>query len=262
MLTRRTEQGEINKQRSLTSDLFDNSWFELGGFSLGVEENSTPLLDAFIKSFEDRKENKSSTKNNNRIYSITEAGCGGGLHTLEIAKKLNKKAHIIAVDTSEKAQKILKENIAQNKMFMRIKAVKDDIYEIVAMAKHVEKKFDGFYANSVLHFFHPADRYFLLHTLHEIMDEKGVIAISYKKKGDALEREGDIIKNIPGGTLVKGKDNIIRLFVEDPDPFICELKGAGFKIEEKNIFEWSIMGYNKKNEKGEFVGFLAQRNGI
>ena len=241
--------------RKLQSQRFDKVWQDVhGGFTLGSGERTTPMLDRFCKKLLENFEK-------NTLFKIIEAAAGNGIHAIAIAKALNKNAHVLAVDTSLKAREILDYKVAASCLDWQITSLSEDVYDVILRQDDSVQQLHGLHANSFFHILHPSDRIDIYHALFHSVIKKGIVAISFKARGDYLEKDGTLIRRVPGGVLRMGSDGIHRFFVDDPEVIISELASAGFKVKqpENDIIEWDILDYNKKDEPAKFIGLVAQK---
>jgi hypothetical protein len=116
------------------------------------------------------------------------------------------------------------------------------------------------YSNAVFHFLTPEQRRSQYRALRGALVERGVLAVSFKAHGDALERRGSIVQKTPAGDVVEGDDGIRRLFVAEVAPLAAEMRGEGYSVRQ--VIHWSVPGYNIASESGMFVGLLAARRSL
>src|SRR5262249_10915487 len=134
-----------------------------------------------------------------------------------------------------------------------LEIVRADLFEFT---RNMEgRSLVGLYSNSVFHFLSSQERRSQYRMIRSALVERGVLAVSFKAKGDALERRGSVIERTPAGPIVEGEDQIRRLFVDAIDVLAEEMRDEGYGVEE--VVRWSVPDYNITHESGEFVGLLA-----
>src|SRR5262249_42858288 len=94
--------------------------------------------------------------------------------------------------------------------------------------------------------------------LHGALAPRGILAISFKAAGDALEGRGSVVEETAAGPLICGDDGIRRLFVTNVDMLADEMRDEAYAIQR--IVRWSVAHYNVRGEAAEFVGVLAKRH--
>lgn len=223
------------------------------GFSQGTSgERTTPLLDELIE--------RLSNQRNGLPVRVIEGGAGCGSHSIRLAEQDN--FHVVAVESSEVAAGIIKDNLKKAAIGdgAALRVVNGDIIQYLKGLG--AGQYDAFYANAVFHFFPPKERAEAYGLLHAVLTQRGLIAISFKAIGDALEKEGAMLEEQEPGSLVRGYiDGITRLFVSRPERIVEELQAARYNV--KGIFKWTVSDYNPdpsiKRRDGEFVGFIAEK---
>ena len=137
----------------------------------------------------------------------------------------------------------------------RAKQYQADLLEFTAGLE--ANSLGGLYANSVFHFLTPQRRRHQYGILREALVKRGVLGISFKAHGDALEGRGSVVQRTPAGAVVEGEDGIRRLFVADVDSLGGEMRDEGYTI--RRVIHWSVPSYNITGQSGMFVGLLAAR---
>lgn len=256
------ERGPANRSpRMETAEKFASVWRDkrYRGFGNGTSgQDETPLLRALVSHF-DRTRGAvrlPSQCGGNRIgppIRIIEGGPGSGDHTIALAKE---GLYVTAVEFAEDAAAEIREKARRGGegYGLRVKVVNADLLRFLRESK---LRPDAFYANSVLHFFSSRDRTVIYLQLSR--RETEVIAVSFKAEGDALQTRGNQVGETRAGVIVRGDDEIDRLFVRDVIPLINEVTSVGYAIDPGNIHTWDVPDYNIPGEPGRFVGFLAVR---
>jgi hypothetical protein len=108
-----------------------------------------------------------------------------------------------------------------------------------------------------LHFFTENERVDLYKDLIKLQTAGGILAISFKAVGDALQTRGKVVEVTAAGEIVEGDDQIKRLFASQPGPLAAEITGAGYEL--LGSLTWSVPNYNVEGEDGCFVGFVARK---
>jgi trans-aconitate methyltransferase len=234
------------KHGNETAELFDDVWRSgtYSGFSHNTRgESSTPFLDSFLREVRALRA---------RAPKIVELGAGSCDHALRCARE---GFPTTAVEYSSVAIAEAIERVRSHPD-LPLEIVQADLFAFTAQlpANHLA----GLYANSVFHFLSPEERRNQYRVLRGVLVERGVLAISFKAHGDALERRGSVVEETAAGAVVKGDDGIRRLFVARVDALADEMRDAGFAIHR--TIRWSVPGYNVGSESGEFVGLLALRS--
>jgi len=235
----------MDKYGSQTAELFDEVWRRgtYAGFSRNTPgESTTPFLDAFAREV---------MALGTTTPRVVELGAGSCDHALRLALE---GFSTTAVEYSGVAVAAARE---------RMRAYPDLLLEVVQAdlfaftARLARNHLAGVYANSVFHFLSPDERCNQYRLLRGVLVERGVLGISFKARGDALERRGRVVEETRAGRVVEGEDGIRRLFVADVDALADEMRGEGYTV--RRAIQWSVPGYNVSGETGEFVGFLATR---
>jgi hypothetical protein len=236
------------KEANETAELFDDVWRRgtYRGFSRNTHgERSTPFLDSFLREV---KALKTLGANAPRIV---ELGAGSCDHALRCALEgLN----TIAVEYSACAVAAARDRIGQQPN-LPLEIVQADLFAFTAQLG--ASQLAGLYANSVFHFLSPEERRNQYRVIRGALVEQGVLAISFKAHGDALERRGSVVLDTPAGAVIEGDDGIRRLFVSNVDAMADEMRDEGYALHK--VIRWSVPDYNIARERGEFVGLLAKR---
>ena len=229
---------------------FDAVWKngKYDGFSSGTDgQESTPLLEAMLKRLHDSPE----------IWPhVIEGGAGSGDHSFTLARN---GCRVTAVEYSEKAANRIKDRKQAQPCSYRdmITVVQNDLFRYL---RNGAENAQAFYANSVLHFFKPDERYEVYARIRELQPKDGLIAVSFKAEGDALQSRGEQVGEIEAGVLVRSReDDITRLFVRNPIALAREIEQVGYLVPDSAIHQWDVQGYNHQGEAGKFVGFLGVR---
>jgi len=232
------------KQEHETAELFDHVWQRgtYSGFSHKTRgESSTPFLEAFLREVKTLEV---------KTPRIVELGAGSCDHAIRCALE---GFHTTAVEYSSVAVTAARERVAQRYAKLQLDIVEADLCAFTAglSPDHVA----GLYANSVFHFLTAEERRHQYQVLRTALVERGVLGISFKAHGDALERRGSVVDRTAAGAVVEGDDGIRRLFVADVDALSAEMRDEGYTIGQ--VIHWSVPGYNIASESGVFVGVLA-----
>jgi trans-aconitate methyltransferase len=222
-----------------TAELYNDVWKRdtYRGFSRNTSGRSaTPLLDAFIG------EVKTLGKERPRVV---ELGAGSCDHAMRCAAE---GFLTTAVEYSEFAVEAARERFGD---FLKIVQADLFLFTPGLAARSIE----GVYANAVFHILSRDERRTQYRILRTALVEGGLLAISFKARGDALESRGVVVEETPAGAVVRGEDGIRRLFVADVDALADEVRGEGYEMVR--TVSWSVPGYNVAHESGEFVAFLA-----
>lgn len=232
-----------NHQRA--AELFERVWSSdsYAGFSHGTTgAHATPFLDAFIAQVK-------------RLGAarprVAELGAGSGDH----ARRLHAEGFdVTAVEASEAAVRFMTDRTISAGGGLRVLQM-----DLLEYARGVSPgSLDALYANSVLHFLSPGERAELYGRLAGAFGGEGVIGVSFKAQGDALQERGSVVQETAAGAIVEdAADRVRRLFVRDPAPLVEELRAAGFR--EIGVVSWSVPSYNIEGRDGRFVGILADR---
>jgi SAM-dependent methyltransferase len=233
------------QQHNDTAELFDLHWKRdtYAGFSENTNgERSTPFLDTFIR--EVKALGASAPK-------VVELGAGSCHHALRCALEglattaVEYSAH--AVDAARaRAEKLPGVPLA---------IVQADLSSFTQ--KLADESLAGVYANSVFHFLSADARRDQYRRVRRALVARGVLAISFKAEGDALQTRGAVVETTLAGPVIEGDDGIRRLFVADIDALAREMTDEGYAIE--SVIRWSVADYNIKNQAGAFVGLIARR---
>lgn len=202
---------------------------------------STPFLEKFIDFMASAK---------NRTARVAELGAGSGDHSIRLASE---GFDVSCVESSTTAVKLINQRVMASKT--KFTVLEKNLFEFVKMKE--ANSLDGVYANSVLHFLNKDERNNLYSELFRIQSENGILAVSFKAFGDALQKRGKKVEETSAGPVVEGEDRVRRLFVTDPTSLIDEIKKAGYMFIES--ISWSVHDYNIRGEDGVFVGLLAKK---
>jgi hypothetical protein len=233
------------KQEHETAELFDHVWQRgtYSGFSHNTRgESSTPFLEAFLKKMKALDV---------KTPRIVELGAGSCDHAIRCARE---GFPTTAVEYSKVAVAGARERI-RNYPKLELEIVQADLCAFTAglAPDHLA----GLYANSVFHFLTAEERRKQYRIIRGALVKGGMLAISFKAHGDALERRGSVVEKSAAGAVVEGEDGIRRLFVADVDQLAAEMRCEGYTISQ--AIHWSVPGYNIASESGVFVGLLATR---
>jgi hypothetical protein len=225
--------------------LYDRVWRSglYSGFSHATAgEAATPFLDAYID----------AVKACGTVPArVLELGAGSCDHALRCARE---RLHVTAVEYSEVAVTSARErllHLAED----RLEIVRADLFAYTRQL--APGSLAGAYSNAVFHFLSAEQRLEQYRTLHGALVDHGVLAISFKAEGDALQSRGAVVELTVAGPVVEGDDGIRRLFVTDVDALVDEMREASFTVHD--VVRWSVSDYNVVRERGEFVGLLATR---
>ena len=231
-------------RRNPTAEAFDRVWRAgtYAGFSRNtLGESATPFLNAFIKAVQQQPV---------RVPRVVELGAGSCDHALRCA---HEGFHVTAVEYSRAAVALALQNVAE-RPHLNLRVLQADIMDFTP---HLEDAgTHGVYANSVFHFLTGAQRSAQYAAIRAALVRGGVLAVSFKSAGDALQARGQVFQSEAAGAWVRGVDGIPRLFVDHAEALVAELTQAGFQVF--NVLRWSVPSYNIVNEAGEFVGLLAR----
>jgi hypothetical protein len=228
-----------------TAELFDDVWRRdtYSGFSRNTRgESSTPFLDAFLGAV---------TELGAEVPRLVELGAGSCDHALRCALS---GFPTTAVEYSGVAVAAARERALRHPD-IKLEIVQADLFAFTATLE--ANRLAGVYANSVFHFLSPEQRRNQYRVLREALIERGVLAISFKAHGDALQSRGTVAHETASGPVVKGDDGICRLFVAEIEPLASEMRDEGFSV--CRVIRWSVPDYNVSAQSGEFVGLLATR---
>jgi trans-aconitate methyltransferase len=235
----------VIKQGNDTAELFHDVWRRgtYSGFSRDTGgERSTPFLESFLG------ELKALGRGAGKIV---ELGAGCCDHALRLARE---GFPTTAVEYSSVAVAAAKERARRHPDFP-LEIVQADLFAFTAQL--VPNELAGLYANSVFHFLSPDHRRRLYRAVRRALVNRGVIAISFKAQGDALQPRGSVVEETAAGAVVEGDDGIRRLFVARVEALADEMRDEGYTIQRS--IQWSVPGYNVADGRGEFVGLLARR---
>lgn len=233
------------KHENETAELFADVWRRgtYSGFSRNTRgEISTPFLEAFLREVKTLRL---------KAPRIVELGAGSCDHAMRCARE---GFPTTAVEYSAVAVAAARERARANPS-LPIEIVEADLVAFTTSLP--ENHVAGVYANSVFHFLTAEVRRSQYRSLRAALVKRGVLGISFKAHGDALEGRGRVVEETPAGAVVENEDGIRRLFVADVDALGAEMQDEGFTI--RRAIHWSVPGYNIANENGEFVGLIATR---
>jgi hypothetical protein len=228
-----------------TAELYDDVWRRgtYSGFSHNtLGQSSTPFLDAFLGAVKELGAH---------APRIVELGAGSCDHALRCALD---GVPTTAVEYSGAAVAAARDRARQHPD-LPLEIVQADLFEFTA--KLTGGQLAGAYANAVFHFLSADQRRSQYRALRGALVERGVLAISFKAEGDALQRRGSVAEETAAGPVVKGDDGICRLFVVEVDALAREMRDEGYSV--RRVIRWSVPAYNIPTERGEFVGLLATR---
>lgn len=233
------------KDENETAQLYEDVWRRgtYAGFSHNTRgESTTPFLEAFLR------EVKSLEVKTPRIV---ELGAGSCDHAFRFARE---GLATTAVEYSSVAVAGARERVRHDPD-LELEIVQADL---LAFTAGLERgRLSGVYSNAVFHFLTPEQRRHQYRTLRAALVEEGVLGISFKAHGDALEGRGSVVDRTRAGDVVEGEDGIRRLFVAKADALAAEMRGEGYSV--RHVIHWSVPGYNIAGESGVFVGLLARR---
>lgn len=237
------------------AEWFNEVWKQklYDGFSNGTEGQVTTLfLDALLEQL-----------HNYQLPHVIEGGAGSGDHSFTLARR---GCQVTAVEYSETAVDIIKDRkqALPCSYRNRITVIQGDLLKYLRdntgnSTEDSVKNAQALYANSVLHFFSPDERTVVYERVRTLLLPNGLLAVSFKAEGDALQSRGEIVGENDIGVLVRGGegDHIPRLFVRNPKELAKEIEQAGYVVPDNAIYQWKVKGYNYPGEEGKFVGFLA-----
>jgi trans-aconitate methyltransferase len=227
------------------AELFDRVWSRgtYAGFSQNTSgQGATPFLDSFV----DAVKQLGATPSR-----VVELGAGSCDHAMRCALE---GFATTAVEYSAVAVTSARERLLERSEG-RLEIVQADLFAFTGtMAKSC---LAGLYANSVFHFLSSKERREQYRSIRGALVERGVLAVSFKAQGDALQPRGSVVENTPAGPIVQGEDEIRRLFVTNIDVLADEMRDEGYCVQD--VIRWSVPDYNIASESGEFVGLLATR---
>jgi hypothetical protein len=228
-----------------TAELYDDVWRRglYSGFSRHTRgETSTPFLDAFVRAVAESKAEDPR---------IVELGAGSCDHALRCALS---GFPTTAVEFSGVAVAEARAR-AMRCPDIRLEIVQADLFTFTARLE--PGRVAGVYANAVFHFLSADQRRSQYRALRPALVEGGVLGISFKAEGDALQRRGAVVEETAAGPIVRGDDGICRLFVTRADSLADEMSEEGYTVRRE--IRWSVPDYNIAHESSEFVGLLATR---
>ena len=228
-----------------TADLYDDVWRRgtYSGFSHDTcGQSSTPFLDEFLEAVKELRAH---------APRIVELGAGSCDHALRFARS---GVPTTAVEYSGAAVAAARAR-AQEYPGIPLEIVQADLFAFTATL--AASRLTGAYANAVFHFLSAEQRRGQYRVLRQALVERGLLAISFKAEGDALQSRGSVAHQTTAGPVVRGDDGICRLFVAEVDVLAQEMRDEGFTV--CRAIRWSVPDYNIPAEKGEFVGLLASR---
>jgi hypothetical protein len=236
------------KHENETAQLYENVWRRgtYSGFSHNTcGDRTTPFLEAFLR------EVKALDAKTPRIV---ELGAGSCDHSIRFARE---GLATTAVEYSSVAVANARERVRHDRD-LALEIVQADLFAFTAGLG--SGRLAGVYSNAVFHFLTPQQRRSQYRVLRPALVERGVLAISFKAHGDALERRGSVVETTPAGDVVEGDDRIRRLFVAEVAPLAAEMRGEGYSV--RHVIHWSVPGYNIASESGMFIGLLAARRSL
>jgi trans-aconitate methyltransferase len=228
-----------------TAELYAGVWQRglYSGFSRNTRgESSTPFLDAFVHEVSELITD---------VPRVVELGAGSCHHALRLALA---GLHTTAVEYSDVAVAAARQ-CARRFADVELEIVQADLFAFTAQLP--ESHLAGVYANAVFHFLSPDQRRNQYRVLRQALVVGGVLGISFKAEGDALQRRGSVVEETAAGPVVRGDDGICRLFVTCTDALKREMHEQGYTV--KREIRWSVSDYNVPDESSEFVGLLATR---
>lgn len=236
--------------------IYAQSW-EQGTYGAATEDglvqHGTPLLETFIQHLKQYQESRDA-----RLLRVLEGGAGSGDHSIRLAKE---GFQVEANELTDVATGRIRRrgNQLPCSLRSRFRTVKGDITEYLEQQK--AESLAGFYANSVLHTFSADERLALYKAVHNAQPRGGLVAVSFKAQGDAVQYRGEVLERTDAGDIVKDCLGISRIFVEDLDPLINELSRVGYKHLETS--RWDVETYIAQQDYPDgtrkFIGFLAQK---
>jgi trans-aconitate methyltransferase len=235
----------MERNSNETAELYDGVWQRgtYSGFSHDTcGERSTPFLEAFLDAVKALGA---------RAPRIVELGAGSCDHALRCALS---GVPTTAVEYSGAAVAAARDR-AQRYPDVPLEIVQGDLFAFTA--KLTAGQLAGAYANAVFHFLSADQRRSQYRALRGALVERGVLAISFKAEGDALQQRGCVAQETAAGPVVKGDDGICRLFVVEIDALAHEMRAEGYSVRQ--VIRWSVPDYNIAAQSGEFVGLLATR---
>ncbi|MDB4933638.1 MAG: hypothetical protein JWP87_610 [Labilithrix sp.] len=241
-MTRRMDRPAETKN---AAELFDRVWSRgtYAGFSQNTSgQGATPFLDAFVSAVK---------KLGAKPSRVVELGAGSCDHAMRCALE---GFETTAVEYSAVAVTSARERLL-HRSEGRLAIVQADLFAFTR--KMISRSLTGLYANSVFHFLSSHERREQYRIIRDALIEHGVLAVSFKAEGDALQKRGSVVEDTPAGPVVKGDDEIRRLFVTNSDALADELRDEGYTVQD--VIRWTVPDYNIASESGAFVGLLATR---
>jgi hypothetical protein len=235
----------MGKDAQQAAELFDEVWRRgtYSGFSRNTAgECSTPFLDMFLEAV---------TSVGAKSPRILELGAGSCDHAIRCARE---GFATTAVEYSGVAVTEARERV-RHYADLPLKIVQADL--TVFTARLEPNRLTGVYANGVFHFLSSDERRNQYAIFRRALADGGVLAISFKADGDALQKRGVVVEESAAGSIVRGDDGIRRLFARDASALADEMRDEGF--EARHVIRWSVPDYNIANERGEFLGIIATR---
>lgn len=235
----------MSKHENETAELYERVWRRgtYAGFSHNTRgASSTPFLEAFLREVKALEA---------KAPRIVELGAGACDHAMRFARE---GFPTTAVEYSTAAVSAARER-ARRCPGLALEIVQADLFAFTSGL--ARRGLAGIYANAVFHFLTAEQRRNQYRTLRHALVDHGMLAVSFKAHGDALESRGSGIETTRAGAVVEGDDGIRRLFVANPHALAAELRGEGYTIRQ--VIHWSVPGYNIAGESGVFVGILAAR---
>jgi trans-aconitate methyltransferase len=227
-----------------SAELFDRVWRRgtYAGFSQNTSgQGATPFLDAFVHAVKELGA---------RPSRVVELGAGSCDHAMRCALE---GFETTAVEYSDVAVTSARERLV-DRSNGRLRIVQGDLF---AFTRQLDRSLAGLYANSVFHFLSSHQRREQYRIIRDALVDHGVLAISFKAQGDALQKRGPVVEHTLAGPVVEGDDKIRRLFVTNVDALADEMRDDGYIVQD--VIRWSVPDYNIASESGEFVGLLATR---
>lgn len=211
-------------------------------------EQNTPLLDALKKRLELRVKPR----------TVIDAAAGSGDHTIALASQVEH-AHIYAVDSNPKATTSLRAKLADPTIQLRegskVAVETVNIFDHLGRRRRQRRFVDAFYANSFVHVLPIAERRRLYAFVRGLQSQGGLIAVSFKAQGDAMQGKGRTAGKDKRGVYETDKYGLRRLFVSHTEPLMQELQDVGYNVTP--VEPWSTPDYDFKGGIGKFVGFYG-----
>jgi trans-aconitate methyltransferase len=225
------------------AELFDRVWSRgtYAGFSQNTSgQGATPFLDSFVRAVKKRGATPSC---------VVELGAGSCDHAMRCALEgfATTAVEYSAVAVTSARERLLDQSEG------RLEIVQADLFAFTR--KMMSRSLAGLYANSVFHFLSSHERREQYRIIRNALVHHGVLAVSFKAQGDALQKRGSVVENTPAGPVVEGEDDVRRLFVANIDVLADEMRDEGYSVQD--VVRWSVPDYNIAGESGSFVGLLA-----